>query len=251
MANKKIKAVLFDLGETLITFGRVNTTILFYEGASLSYSFLKEKGQPVGSFTAYCLRNFIPLRIKYFFSKLGTVDFDSLELLKKINGKKGIRLDEAGWRQLAWLWYEPLSKLGKAESDIVSSLNALEQAGLKLGIISNTFINGCCLDKHLENLEMLDFFQFRFYSYEFGFRKPDPRIFQAACEKIGELPENILFVGDRVDNDISPALKAGMRSVLKKAYTNSGKEIPDGITVIDKVSELPALIQKINASAQD
>lgn len=251
MADKKIKAVLFDLGETLITFGRINTTAIFYEAARHSYNYLVGKGQPVGSFTLYCLRNFIPLRVKYFFSKLGSIDFDSLELLKNVNERKGIRLDEEGWRHLAWIWYEPLSKLGKSEPDIVESLKSLKECGLKLGIISNTFINNCCLDRHLENIGILGFFQFRFYSYEFKFRKPDRRIFQIASEKIGESPANILFVGDRMDNDITPALNSGMRSVLKKAYTNLGKQIPRGVTVIDKISQLPDLIKKINNSAAD
>ncbi|UCC21514.1 MAG: HAD family hydrolase, partial [Planctomycetota bacterium] len=77
--------------------------------------------------------------------------------------------------------------------------------------------------------------------------KPDARIFKAAAEKMGEMPQNIMFVGDRIDKDIQPAAKAGMWAVLKAAYTNIGKQIPQGIWKVDELAELPALIKRINA----
>jgi FMN phosphatase YigB (HAD superfamily) len=58
--------------------------------------------------------------------------------------------------------------------------------------------------------------------------------------------ENILFVGDRIDNDIKPALQVGMPTVLKAAYTNVGKTPPKGAMRITHLSELPYLIKKIN-----
>jgi FMN phosphatase YigB (HAD superfamily) len=119
--------------------------------------------------------------------------------------------------------------------------------GLKLGIVSNTFVTASSLDRHLEQYGILDFFPVRLYSYELDFRKPDARIFKAAAEKIGEKAENILFVGDRINKDIKPAAKAGMRAVLKAAYTNVGRELPKGVRKINKLSELPALIEKINS----
>jgi HAD superfamily hydrolase (TIGR01549 family) len=247
----KIKAVLFDLGETLLNFGRVNTGRLFAAGAKLSYSFLKSCHQPVGSFRPYCWRNLTAIRIRYWLSNFTKKDFDALALLKKLNSKKGIKLSEQQWQQLAWLWYEPLSKAAYVEPKITETLAALTQMGLKLGIVSNTFINASSLEQHLQQLGILDFFPVRIYSYEFKFRKPDSRIFRAAAERIGELLENILFVGDRIDTDIKPAAKAGMQAVLKAAYTNEGKNPPEGIRKITMLSELPALIRKINGESAE
>jgi HAD superfamily hydrolase (TIGR01549 family) len=247
MPDKKIKAVLFDLGETLVNYGRVNTTRLFKQGARLSYDFLKSCGQPVGSFNYYCWLNLIALHIRHWLSNITKNDFNSLVLLRGIGTKKGVRLDRQQWRHFAWLWYEPLSKIGKAEPKTAETLAALKNLGLKLGIVSNTFVNGCTLDKHLEQLGILDFFSVRVYSYEFNFRKPDTRIFKAAAERIGEKLENILFVGDRIDKDIKPAAKTGMRAVLKAAYTNVGKKSPKGVWRITQLAELPELIEKINA----
>lgn len=247
MPEKKIKAVLFDFGETLLNFGKVNTTRLFQEGAGLSYEFLKGSGQPVGNFKCYCWRSLISLRIHHWLSSITGRDFDALELLKKVGTKKGIKLDGEQWRYFAWLWYEPLSKVAKVESNISETLIALKRMGLKLGIVSNTFVNGSSLEKHLAQLGILDFFAVRVYSYEFDFRKPDVRIFKVAAERIGEMLENILLVGDQIDKDIKAAIKTGMKAVLKAAYTNTGRKIPKGVLKINQLSELPALIEKINA----
>ncbi len=247
MPDKKIKAILFDFGETLLNFGRVNKAKLFREGARLSYDFLKSCGQPVGNYNYYCCRNLIWLRYRSFLSDITGNDFNALELLKKLCSKTGIKLNREQWDHLVWLWYEPLSKFGVAESNFVETLTMLKNAGLKLGIVSNTFVTGSCLEKHLAQLGALDFFETKLYSYQFKFRKPDARIFKAAAEKIGEPFDNILFVGDRINKDTKPAKKLGMQAVCKKAYTNAGKKIPEGTWQINQLSELPDLIEKINS----
>jgi len=247
MLDKKIKAVLFDLGETLVNFGKVNTGRLFLQGAKLSYDFLKSCGQPVGNFKYYCCRNLIAMRIRYLLSNITKKDFNSLALLRDKGTKKGIHLDKQQWRHFAWLWYEPLSKVATTEPDIKETLTALKNSGLKLGIVSNTFVSASSLEKHLEQVGILNFFAVRIYSYEFDFRKPDVRIFKVAAERIGEALENILYVGDRIDKDIRPAIRNGMQAALKTAYTNTGKKTPRGAWKINQLSELPGLIEKINA----
>jgi len=249
LPDKKIKAVLFDLGETLLNFGKVNTTRLFRQGAISSYDFLKNSGQPVDSFNYYYWRNLIALRIWRWLSNITGSDFDTLALLRKAGTKRGVKLNPEQWRHLAWLWYEPLSKIGRTEPKTKETLAVLKNLGLKLGIVSNTFVNGCSLDKHLKQLGILDFFTVRVYSYEFDFRKPNAQIFKVAAKKIGETLENILYVGDRIDKDIKPAVKTGMQAVLKAAYTNAGKKVPQGAWKINRICELPGLVKRINAEA--
>jgi putative hydrolase of the HAD superfamily len=251
MPDKKITAVLFDLGETLLNFGKVDTTQLFQQGARLSYDFLKSAGQPVGNFNYYCWRNLIALRIRQWLSNMTRNDFNSLALLRGIGTKKGIKLSRQQWRHFAWLWYEPLYKAGQAEPQTKETLTTLRNSGLKLGIVSNTFVHGSSLEKHLEELSILHFFPVRLYSYEFGFRKPDTRIFEIAAERLGENVGNIMFVGDRIDMDVKPAARIGMQPVLKAAYTNTGKKIPKGVWKINELTELPALIEKINAETSN
>jgi HAD superfamily hydrolase (TIGR01549 family) len=241
-----IKAVLFDLGDTLLNFGRVRITAVFRQSARLTYDYLKSCGQQAGNFGWYCLRNLIAVRLRLLWAEITGRDFDALSLLKKSGDKHGYKLSEEQWREIGWLWYEPLSKIATVEPDIRDTLARLRRMGLKLGILTNTFISSGSLDRHMAQVGILDFFPCRLYSYQFEFRKPDRRIFKAAIAKIGEPAENTLFVGDRLDRDIWPALKAGMRAVLKSAYTNVGKKVPDGVRKIERIAELPGLIERIN-----
>src|SRR4030042_6236048 len=126
MPDKQIKAVLFDLGETLINFGKFSATELFQQGASLSYDFLKSCGQPVGNFQYYCWRSLVNMRLRQLLSNITGKDFDVLSLFKKIGTKKGIRLNEEQWRHFAWLWYEPLSKIAQVEPKTKETLTTLK-----------------------------------------------------------------------------------------------------------------------------
>ena len=249
LKGNEIKAVLFDLGETLLNFGKVDTVAVFGKSAKLTYDYLLSNGQPAGNFRWYFLRNLISIELRSFWANITGRDFDALSLLKRAGEKRGVKLDQQQWRQLGWLWYEPLSKLGTVEQDIKGTLTRLQKMGLKLGILSNTFISAGSLDRHLAQIGILDFFPYRLYSYQFEYRKPDRRIFEAAEAKIGEAAENILFVGDRINKDIKPAKRAGMRAVLKAAYTNAGRTTPKGVLKIDRIAELPGLIEKINSTA--
>ena len=247
MSDGKIKGILFDLGETLITFGKVNTYGLFLEGARLSYDFIAATGAPVGSYFLYAMRNLFRLRLSHIVSGITGNDFDSVELLRKINEPRGIKLTDEQWHEVAWLWYEPLSRYGRFEADIVQTFSTLKAMGLRLGIVSNTFVPASALERHLEMGGILKFFDVRMYSYQFEFRKPDLKIFEAAADRIGVEFENLIYVGDRIDNDVNPSLKLNITAVLKDAYTNAGKTTPAGAYRIGGLCELPALVEKLNS----
>ena len=44
-------------------------------------------------------------------------------------------------------------------------------------------------------------------------RKPNPRIFELACERLNASPEHVLMVGDNLEADIQGALAAGLQAV--------------------------------------
>jgi putative hydrolase of the HAD superfamily len=249
MPHHKIRAVLFDLGDTLLNFGPMSTTKAFLKGARSSYDFLKKHDQPTGRFAWYCLSSLARLRLRQLRSNLAGRDFDALSFLKQVGRKKRVELSPEQWEQFAWSWYEPLTRIAEVEWNLKETLASLKQLGLKLGIVSNTFVNRISLEKHLEQLGILDFFAVCLFSHEFDFRKPHREIFEVAAERIGEALEHILFVGDRIDKDIRPALDSGMKAALKDAYTNAGKATPPGAWRIHQISELPALIAKVNTGA--
>jgi putative hydrolase of the HAD superfamily len=45
--------------------------------------------------------------------------------------------------------------------------------------------------------------------------KPNPRIFQIACERLGVEPTDTLMIGDRIDLDIEGATAAGLQAIHK------------------------------------
>jgi putative hydrolase of the HAD superfamily len=243
-----INAVLFDLGDTVLEFGRVSKTKAFLAGAKATHAFLKDHGQPVSCFAWYFLRNLVRLRTKHLISCLTHKDFDSLQVLQAVGARLGVKLSHEQWEQFAWLWYESLGRCARIEEGLAGTLDTLKRRGLKLGIVSNTFVNRASLERQLRELGLLDFFSVQVYSYELHVRKPSPEIFRIAAGKIGEPTGNILFVGDRIDNDILPSLESGMRAALKEAYTNKGKRTPAGAMRIRRLAELPPLIEQINAS---
>jgi FMN phosphatase YigB (HAD superfamily) len=50
-------------------------------------------------------------------------------------------------------------------------------------------------------------------SDEWGVSKPDPAFFARMEDELGASAERIAYVGDRVDNDVLPARRAGMVAV--------------------------------------
>lgn len=245
MPSRRIEAVLFDLGETLLNFGRLDRAALFEEAVSRSYSYLKELAQPVGSLGAYRRIHIWGIRWHLLKSWLTGDDFNSLELLKAYGRKRGFTLSDQQWEELNWQWYVGLSRKGAVEKDTAQTLRNLQDMGLKLGLLSNTFVHKSSLERHLQQEGLLELLPVRVYSYEFPFRKPDVRIFSAAADRMGIPAHRTVYVGDRMDNDVKGALAAGMLPILKKAYTNRDKPVPADIACIERIAELPGLIRKI------
>jgi len=249
LARTEIEAILFDLGETLVNFGKIESAAkLFKDAGRRSYTYLKKLNQPVGPFRGYFWRNMLGLRLRYYISMLTGRDFDSLALLEKYGTRRGFQLSRQQWQELNWLWYEPLRQRSWTEPHLARTLTKLTQAGLNLGIVSNTFVNADALDRHLTEEGLIGFFDTRVYSCDFGFRKPDKRIFLEAARQMSTKPANIMYVGDRINKDVMGALRAGMRAVLKTAYTNDGKKPPTGVKRIESISELPELVYKLNGN---
>ncbi|MHC4553642.1 MAG: HAD family hydrolase [Planctomycetota bacterium] len=245
MSKRRIKAVLFDLGETLLTFGKLDTGKLIADSVRRSYNYLKELNQPVGPFWAYRLTHLWGVRWHVVKSSLTGNDFDSLDLIKNYGIRKGFDLTDAQWDEMAWKWYQPLAEIGHIEPDISESLQKLKDMGLSLGLLSNTFIHASSLERHMAQGGFLDHLPVRMYTYQYPWRKPDVRIFEVGAEKMGVDADKIVYVGDRIDNDVVGAAGAGMLPVMKRAYTNEKKSPPEGVPVIETISQLPNLLAEI------
>jgi FMN phosphatase YigB (HAD superfamily) len=77
--------------------------------------------------------------------------------------------------------------------------------------------------------------------------KPDPAFFARTLELIGSPPPaGVAYVGDRVDNDVVPAIAAGMRAVwIRRGPWGLIQELPDGTTPALVVRSLDELVARI------
>ena len=235
-----IRAVLFDIDDTLLDFDPVSSRRAFSEGARRTYDYLKGRGLPVGSFKGFFrMHSMLAWRMKWV-ARLSGREQSVRHVLRKLCLKLKLQRDEVSQARLGWLWYEPLVQCATVAPDVIPTLTALRDAGLKLGLICNTPLQGEVIDQHLKMEGLLEFFPTRIYSSDVGFRKPDRRIFEAALKELDVAPDETIYVGDVIKADIGGALRAGLRTVLRRR-TDDGRPCDLADHTIANLSELLAL----------
>jgi putative hydrolase of the HAD superfamily len=86
---------------------------------------------------------------------------------------------------------------------------------------------------------LLDAFDVTVFSNEFGWSKPDPRIFEHTLDALGAEPKAALHVGDLEELDIDGARRAGVHSAL---YAPNGPVETQADLVVRDWREFPAQI---------
>lgn len=80
--------------------------------------------------------------------------------------------------------------------------------------------------------------------------KPDVRFFAKLVDETGAAPDRIVYVGDRIDNDVLPARRAGLRAVFLRrgpwAYLHE-QERPSDVPMVARLQELPDAVVVENA----
>ena len=243
---QQIKAVIFDLGETLLNFGRVDVNEQFYKGARLTYSYLKDlfgSGGKLPKFSHYRLGHVATIRWQVLKARMSRREFDCLAILDHKLKVMGLRASSEQITDLAQLWYQPLQSCATIEAGLHHHLQALHDMSLKLAILSNTFLPAGVMDRHLSRFELLGYFPVRLYSSDTIYRKPDRRVFHEAVKQLNVSPAEAVMVGDQPGMDIRGARRAGLNAVFKRGAGNRRKRIERHIPVIDTIGELPTLLR--------
>jgi putative hydrolase of the HAD superfamily len=140
----------------------------------------------------------------------------------------------------------------RLRAEAVPVLAELRRRGLHTGLISD-----CCdeLPLFLPALPLAPLLSTCVYSIELAACKPDPRMYLAACERLGVRPQECLYVGDGGSRELSGAEAVGMTAVRLAAPDLAGhlRFNPDEGWVgpqIGTLSESLALLDAAEAPAR-
>jgi HAD superfamily hydrolase (TIGR01509 family) len=245
---RNVEGILFDLGDTILDFGNVDVLGKFEAGANLAYQYLSELRLMLPSFATFHRRQLWAFRWSYFKSRFTRKEFNTLDILGKLALEMGHELSREQMLELAWRFYQPLAKQATVEEGTREMLAEFAAQNLKMGLVSNTFVPGPILDRHLQEVRLLDLLPVRIYSCDVVFRKPSPGIFQLALRQTQLAPAQTLFVGDSLEADIEGANQAGMTSVLKDPHNRHKHSRIKPRHRIRRLAELREIVRQYNGS---
>jgi FMN phosphatase YigB (HAD superfamily) len=85
-------------------------------------------------------------------------------------------------------------------------------------------------------------------SASLGVRKPDPAFFERLAGLADARAAEIAYVGDRADNDVVPALAAGLVAFhVRRGPWGRLQETPEGAVAIDSLLEVPSYLGATSA----
>jgi putative hydrolase of the HAD superfamily len=227
------RAVFFDAGETL-----VHPHPSFLE---LFQSILEREGHPIELDAAIGGLSVVSDRFAMM-AKTGQIWSNSAEKSRVFwMGVYGDLLERVGVRDtdgLADVLYRAFTDLDNYRlfPDVERTLDKLQAAGLRLGLVSN-FEEW--LELLLERLGVTAYFETRVISGVEGIEKPDERIFRLALDRTGMEAGASVYVGDNPVFDTQPAEAIGMLGVLLDRRGRYPEHAGIRIRTLD---ELPAAI---------
>jgi HAD superfamily hydrolase (TIGR01549 family) len=122
------------------------------------------------------------------------------------------------------------------EKDTAHVLQELRKK-YKIGLISNFGIPECAHEL-LETFGLKGIFDVIVISAEINQRKPSPKIFKYALQKLGVLASRAVFVGDMLDLDVKGAQTVGMKTLLIRREPGERVESVTPDMVIDNLADL-------------
>jgi HAD superfamily hydrolase (TIGR01662 family) len=212
-----IRAVVFDVGETLVDETRVWSDWADWLGVP-RLTFLAVVGALI---------------------ERGTDHRDPIRLFRP-------DIDFQVERQRRWAAGRPDdATMGDLYPDAVPALEATLAAGYRVGIAANqpTRIEALFNDLGLA----LDFVA---ASETWGVHKPDPAFFARIASELDLPPGEIAYVGDRLDNDVEPAAAAGMVAIFIRrgpwGWIQAGRSNPTAAAAtIETLNELPEVLSRL------
>ncbi|MBZ0275079.1 MAG: HAD family hydrolase [Anaerolineae bacterium] len=247
--SKQLKAVLFDLDDTLIDWSGVTQDWLTFEDGLLGrvHAWICQQGY-TPTFKAFTTEFRVRInraweegRGNFVAPHMGTM---LIEAAEAVGVPAGV-LD----RDVC---------LKAAEGDLIPGtvtfpdaprvLGEIRAAGVKTGLITNASQPMWLRDSEMKRHGLLEYFpDCRLSAADVGYLKPHPAIFATALRCLGVSPDEAVFVGDSLSADVAGAQGAGMAAVWHKPRTMfsllDGLITPDA--TVTTLADLPAALDTL------
>ena len=209
-----VSAVLFDYGGTLVSFARPDAALHDAYGRIAQHLASLGFRPP----NAEVLLRDVHDRVEDAFAahqRSGVLrEIDLIAEARRAYADLGLELDDGTLDDVLRIeqeaWWEGVT----VDPDAVPTLEALRSRGLRVGLCSNAPYRVPSMYGQLRHLRLADHLDSVTFSGQIGWRKPSPRIMEAAAAAIGSPPEEIVMVGDSLSDDVEGARSVRMRPVL-------------------------------------
>lgn len=126
-------------------------------------------------------------------------------------------------------------------SDVRRCLDGLVAERRRLGVVSNSQ-SEASVRRILDRVGILGYFDHVVSSGTEGVAKPDPEIFRRAVARLRLAPETVLYVGNLEHTDALAARRAGLASVW---LHREGTGLSDGTPEITSLLEVPVVLHEL------
>ncbi len=146
------------------------------------------------------------------FNERGTGSFPTLEaIIERICRVLALPSESARVTGAARIRADFTRRILTPRPDAVETLSQLRVSGYKIGLISDCSAEVPLLWKDTLFSRLVDA---PVFSCAVGLRKPDPCIYQLACERLAVMSQNCLYIGDGSSRELTRASQFGMHSAL-------------------------------------
>ena len=201
-----VKAVIFDMYETLITL--YESPLYFGTQMALDAGIEEENFQELWRRTEVD-RTIGKMTFEEVLEKILKTNNCYSETIMNFIVAKRIRRKE-----------EPFEHLHK---DIIPMLRELKKNGILIGLISNCFSEEAWI---IKKSVLYPYFDAVCLSFEEKLQKPNPAIYNKCLEKLHIQANDCLYIGDGGSNELEAAEMIGMKAVQAVWYLKEGTSQP-------------------------
>lgn len=237
-----IQAVVFDMGNTLLRQDRLLWNRLMKAGLINQINVFRKRGlrkptlrEWAGSFEA--LRAALES-----VAEKDLVEVNVEKIFHYMLAYHEVPSDIAPAMMVSLL-FEPMMTARRLFPEVTDSLQRLHDRRCPMALVSNTMVPPAICRSALDRLNILHFFECTLFSSEWTFRKPHPAMFEMTARRLRIKPGRLLYVGDRIVDDVQGAAGAGLRT----AWINrDGKRIQNRVKpdyILRSLEEIPEILR--------